>query len=51
MKTPEKNQIEASNLPDTEFKTLDISMLKERRENFDKEIISIKKDIELIKKN
>ena len=49
--------MEASNLPHTELKTLDIRLLNELRgridelsKNFHKEIISIKKDIETIKK-
>ena len=49
--------MEASNLPHTELKTLDIGLLNELRgridelsKNFHKEIISIKKDIETIKK-
>lgn len=48
-KTPEKELIESSNQPGTEFKTLAIRMLKELREridvlneNFDKEIGNIK---------
>ena len=50
-KTPEKelNDIEARNLPDTEFKTLVTRMLKELRgridklsENFNKEIVRMK---------
>ena len=47
--------MKASNLPDTEFKTLVIRMLNEHRkrvddlsDNFNKEIVSIKKDIETI---
>ena len=46
----ELNKMEASNLPDAEFKTLVIRMLIEIRggidhlsENFNKEIVSIKK--------
>ena len=39
--------MKASNLPDTEFKTVVIRMLKELSENFK----SMKKDIETIKKN
>ena len=41
--TPEKelNKMEISNLPDAEFKTLAIRMLKEHNEN----PISIKKDL------
>ena len=35
--------MEASNLPDTKFKTMIIKMLKELSENFSKEITSIKK--------
>ena len=52
-KSPEKelNEIEASNLPDIDFKTMIIRMLKELSEHFNKEIASIKKEIELIKKN
>ena len=51
-KSPEKelNEMETSNLPGTEFKTLVIRLLKELSENFNKEIVSIKKDIETIKK-
>lgn len=46
--TPEKkhtqlNKMEASNLPDTEFKAQVIRMLKELSENLNKEIASIKK--------
>lgn len=42
---PEKelNEMEARNLPDTEFKTLVIRMLKKLSENFNKDIVSIKK--------
>ena len=49
-KTPEKelNEMEASNLPDTEFKKMVIRMLKELIENFNKARASIK-DIETIK--
>ena len=48
-KTPEKepNKMEARKLPDTEFKTMVIRMLKELSENFN----SIKKDIDIIGKN
>ena len=48
-KSPEKelNIMEASKLPDTQFKTMVIRMLKKLSENFD----SIKKDMETIKKN
>ena len=51
-KTPEKelNEMEASNLPDTEFKKMVIRMLKELIENFNKARASIK-DIETIKVN
>ena len=44
-KSPEKeiNEVEASNLPDIEFKKIVISMLKELSENYNKEIASIKK--------
>ena len=55
-KSPEKelNEMEASNLPDTEFKKMVIRMLKEIGENF-KEFIenysSTKKDIETINKS
>ena len=51
-KSPEKelNEMETSNLPGTEFKTLVVRLLKELSENFNKEIVSIKKDIETIKK-
>ncbi|KAF6323390.1 hypothetical protein mRhiFer1_008368 [Rhinolophus ferrumequinum] len=47
----ELNETEATNLPETEFKTLIIKMLKEFSENFNKEITSIKKDIEAMKNN
>ena len=40
------NEMEASKLPDAEFKTMDISMLDELSENFN----SIKKDTGTIKK-
>ena len=45
IKTPEKelNTMEISNLSDAEFKTLVIRMLNELSENFNKEIVSIKK--------
>ena len=39
--------MEASKIPDTEFKTIVIKVLKELSENFN----SIKKDMEIIKKN
>ena len=39
--------MEASKIPDTEFKTRVIKVLKELSENFN----SIKKDMEIIKKN
>lgn len=44
-KTPEKepNELEASNIPDREFKTLVMRMLKELSGNFNKETISIKR--------
>ena len=52
------NEIEASNLPETEFKVMIIKMLNEHmgrmdehNENLNREIVSIKKDIETIKKN
>ena len=41
-----KNEMEARKLPDTEFKTMVIRMLKELSENFN----SMKKDTETIKK-
>ena len=59
-KSPEKElkKIEASNLTDTEFKTLVIIMLNEFRgrldklsENLNEEIVGIKKVIETIKKS
>ena len=59
-KSPEKElkKIEASNLTDTEFKTLVIIMLNEFRgridklsENLNEEIVGIKKGIETIKKS
>lgn len=37
-----RNERETCNLPDTVFKTLLISMLKELYENFNKDIISLK---------
>ena len=50
--------VESSNLTDTEFKTLVIKMLNklrgsvdEFRENFNKEIKSIKMEMEIIKEN
>ena len=48
-KFPEKelNKMEASKLPDTEFKTTVIRMFKELSENFQK----MKKDMEAIKMN
>ena len=39
--------MEASKIPDTEFKTIVIKVLKELSENFN----SIKKEMEIIKKN
>ena len=44
-KTPVKelNEMEISNLSDTEFKILVIRMLKKLSENFNKEMICIKK--------
>ena len=39
--------MEVNNLPDTEFKTMDKSILRELRENFN----SMKEDIETMKKN
>lgn len=47
-KTLEKelNEMESSNLLDTEFKRLVIKMLKELGEKFNKERICIKKDTE-----
>ena len=39
--------MEASKIPDTEFKTIVIKVLKELSENFN----SMKKDMEIIKKN
>ena len=52
-KTTEKelNKMKASNLPDAKFTTPLIRMLKKLSENFNKEIVSIKKDIETIFKN
>lgn len=58
-KTPERelNEVEASILSDMEFKTQVIKMLNKHKgridnltENINKEIISIKMDIETIKK-
>ena len=48
-KTPERklNEMEASRLPDTEFKTMVIRILRELSETFN----SIKKDIQTIKMN
>ena len=50
--------MEASNLPETEFKRMVIKMLNklrgrmdEHNENLNRETVSIKKDIETIKKN
>ena len=43
--------MEASNLPENEFKTLVIRMLKKFSKNFNKERVSIKRGIETIKKN
>ena len=51
-KTPEKkklNKMGPSNLADTEFKTLIISMLKALNGNFNKERVSTKKDIDIKK--
>ena len=52
------NEIDTSNLPETEFKTMIIKLLNELRgrldehnENLNREIVSIKKDMETIKKN
>ena len=42
----ELNNMEASNLPETEFKTLVIKILKKLSENFNRERVSIKKAIE-----
>ena len=49
--------MEASKLPDTEFKTMVIKMLKDLRggmddpsDNLNKEMVKMKKDIETIKK-
>ena len=57
-KSPKKqlNEMEASSLPDTEFKTVVMRVLKELRARVDelrelKEIINIEKDIDTIKKN
>ena len=58
-KAPEKehNKMGTSDLPDTEFETLDMRMLNELRgrvdelgENFNKKIENIKMEIENIKK-
>ena len=51
-KPPEKelNQMKASNLPDTEFKTQVIKMLKELSVNLNKEIVIIKRDRETLKR-
>ena len=43
------NQMEASNLAEIEFKTLVVRMFKELRRNFNKKIISTKKNTETIK--
>ena len=50
--------MEASKLPETEFKVMVIRMLNElmgkideHKENLKREIVSIKKDIETLKKN
>ena len=45
-KSPQKdlNEMEASSLPDTEFKTMCIRRYNELSENFNKEIISIFKN-------
>ena len=45
------NKMEVSNLPEIEFKKMIIRMLKKHSENFNKEIVSIKKDIETTEKN
>ena len=52
-KSPEKelNKMEASNVPDAEFKTLVIRMLNALSENFYKKIGNIKTEIENIKKS
>lgn len=47
----ELNEMEASKLLDTEFKTMVVRMLEELSENFDKEKTSIKKYIETIKRS
>ena len=51
--SPEKelNKMEASNVPDAEFKTLVIRMLNALSENFYKKIGNIKTEIENIKKS
>ena len=48
-KSPEKelNEMETNKLPDTDFKTMVIKMLKEHSENFN----NMEKDIETIKRN
>lgn len=45
------NKMEASNIPEIEFKAQVIRMLKELGENFNKETASIKMDIDPITKN
>ena len=54
----ELNEIEATKIPNAEFRTMVIRMLKNPRgrmddfsENLNKEIVSMKKDIETIEKN
>ena len=50
-KSPDKelNEMEASNLPDAEFKTLVLRMFKELSETFNEEIGNVKKDTVIIK--
>ena len=50
-KSPEKelNEMETSNLPILELKKMLIMMLRDLSENFNKETVSIKKDIETVK--
>ena len=50
-KSPDKelNEMEASNLPDAEFKTLVLRMFKELSETFNEEIGHVKKDTVIIK--
>ena len=43
----ELTEMEASKLPDTEFKTMNIRTLRQLSENFN----NVKKDIETMKKN